>query len=59
MAVVANALAFDRRIDDGKLLQRDDDRASEKRHESQARAVAFLEGNFFLLRSCAIRVRST
>jgi hypothetical protein len=47
VAVVADALlltlAFERRVDDGELLQGDDGRAHEERHEGQSRAVALLE----------------
>ena len=41
--VIANAVAFERRIDDRKLLQRNDRSAHEKWHERQACAIALLE----------------
>ena len=60
VAMVANAFAFDRGVDDGKLLQRDDDGASKKRHEGQvARRDVFRTPDLFLLRSWTMRVKST
>ena len=44
--VVADVVAFERGVDDGKLLQRDDGGADEERHEGEARAVALLESVF-------------
>ena len=41
--VIANAVAFERSVDDGILLQGDDGGAYEKWHEGQARAVTLLE----------------
>ena len=46
MPMVADAFAFDRRIHDGKLLQRDHGRAGKKRHEGQTRSVALSERRF-------------
>src|ERR1700685_389693 len=43
VAVVANAVAFQRRVDDGPLLQGDDGGAHEEGHEGEAHAVALLE----------------
>ena len=43
MLVVADAVAFERAVDDGILLQRDDGGAHEERHESKSRSVALLE----------------
>src|SRR5271157_6491508 len=42
--VVADAVAFERAVDDGILLQGDDGGAHEERHEGEAHAVALLEG---------------
>src|SRR5207253_4971343 len=41
--VITNAVAFNRSIDDGELLKRNNRRADEKWHEGQANAVALLE----------------
>src|SRR5665811_216707 len=41
--VVADAVAFERTIDDGILLKGDDGRAHKERHEGKPRAVALLE----------------
>ena len=43
VAVVTDAFAFHRCVNDGELLQGDDGRAHEKRHEGKAGAVALLE----------------
>src|SRR5208282_806173 len=43
MLVVADAVAFERAVDDRILLQGDDGSAHEKRHEGKPRAVALLE----------------
>ncbi len=49
MLVIANAVAFERRVDDGKLLDGDDGGAHEKWHESEARAITLLESTFELV----------
>src|SRR5277367_4706402 len=43
MLVVAEAVAFERTVDDGILLQGDDGSANKERHESESSAVALLE----------------
>lgn len=44
--VVADVVAFERSVDDGELLQRDDGGADEEGHEGEARAIALLESVF-------------
>ncbi len=50
-AVVADVIAFERRVDDGPLLQCDDGGAHEERHEGEADAVALLESGLFVWRA--------
>src|ERR1035437_2603770 len=47
--VVADAIAFERAVDDGILLQGDDGGAHKERHEGTPRAVALLEAAFDLV----------
>src|SRR5882762_7113505 len=46
VAVVTNAVTFERGIDDRPLLDRDDSSAHEERHEREADSVALLERVF-------------
>ncbi len=48
VAVVADVVAFERGVDDGKLLHGDDGGAHEERHEGEADAVALLESGLLL-----------
>src|ERR1700683_1771342 len=49
LAVIADVIAFNRRVDDRPLLKGDDGGAYEEGHEGQAGAVALLESGFLFI----------